>query len=139
MSERYKYGWSNFDDYDCLEVIDDTKENKDYVNMEKIAKILNEQDQKIKELEQRIANCIELPQELQVGGKIFWANEDGLYSGKVYAITKDLNYKADGFNIWIYCVYNNGLTFYHLIKDFGVELFATEEEAKAKLEEIQNG
>lgn len=104
----------------------------DYLN-----DISNAQE-KVAELEHRLSNCIELPQELQVGGKIFWANEDGLYSGKVYAITKDLNYEENGFNIWIYCVYNNGLTFYHLIKDFGVEIFATEEEAKAKLREIQD-
>lgn len=59
-----------------------------------------------------------MPKELQVGCKIFWANEYGVYSGKLCAVIKDINPNG-GFNIWLCCLYDNGLSYSHLIKDFG--------------------
>lgn len=99
---------------------------KETIKTEKLETELTELKQK----------AIVLPKELQVGCKIFWANEDGVYSGKLYAVTKDIN--PDGcFNIWLYCLYDNGLSYSHLIEDFEVELFATKEEAEQKLTEIK--
>lgn len=111
----------------------------DIENSEEILKEIQEfkkKDQRNAELEEQLKNAIVLPKELQVGNNIYWANEKGVYSGKIYGITKDLNYNKTSFNIWIYCLYDNGLTYYHLIKDYGVELFATKEEAEAKLKEL---
>ena len=60
---------------------------------------IKEKDQRIAELEEQLKNAIVLPKELQVGNNIYWANEKGVYSGKIYAITKDLNYNKIDFNI----------------------------------------
>ena len=73
---------------------------------------------------------------MHIGCKIFWANEDGVYSGKLCAVTKDIKPNGD-VNIWLYCLYDNGLSYSHLIKDFEVELFATEEEAQLKLKKLK--
>lgn len=117
-----KYGVENLDDF-----------IKEYSSRN--IKLANDNyvlEQELAELKQK---AIVLPKELQVGCKIFWANEDGVYSGKLYAVTKDIN--PDGcFNIWLYCLYDNGLSYSHLIEDFEVELFATREEAEQKLAEI---
>lgn len=98
---------------------------------------IQEKNKRIAEPEEQLKNAILLPIGLQVGNNVYWANEKEVYSGKIYGITKDLNYNKISFNIWIYCVYDNGLTYYHLIKDYGVELFATYEEAQAKLKELK--
>ena len=73
---------------------------------------------------------------MHIGCKIFWANEDGVYSGKLCAVTKDIKPNGD-VNICLYCLYDNGLSYSHLIKDFEVELFATEEEAQLKLKKLK--
>ena len=95
---------------------------------------LNELNDKVKELEQELAElkekAIVLPKNLQVGNKVFWANEDGLFIGEIKTISQDTA-------VWFYVVYDNGLTYWHLLKDFNNEVFATEQEAQAKLKEIQ--
>jgi hypothetical protein len=116
---------------------------------------------KIADLEHRLSNCIELPQGIDVGKTVYYVTEycneegDELYEievGLIYWIEKalkvtniafDKNGKLketyDGFNYTIYVRYESGLTFQHSFEDVGVWLFDTEEEAKAKLEEIQDG
>ena len=116
-------------------------------NIEDLDKFLEEQIAKKRELndilwkmEQELAElkqkAIVLPKELCIGCKIFWVNEYGIYSGKLCAVTKDINPNG-GFNIWLCCLYDNGLSYSHLIKDFEVELFATREEAQQKFAEIR--
>lgn len=134
--ERFEYGHNEFFSY-----IEDNKSGLIYCgtncnDMKDLTNLLNRQDQRIAELEEQLKNAIVLPKELQVGNKIFWANEDGLYCGKICSITKDENPRG-GFNIWFYCIYNNGLTFWHLLKDFNSEVFANKEEAEAKLKELE--
>lgn len=119
----------------------DTKLNKnihsiDCYEEKNVLDVMNGQDQRIAELEEQLKNAILLPKELHIGCKIFCANEDGVYSGKLCAVTKDIKPNGE-VNIWLYCLYDNGLSYSHLIKDFGVELFATEEEAQARLRELQ--
>lgn len=97
---------------------------------------IQEKNQRIAELEEKLKNAIVLPKNLQVGNKIFWANENGVYCGKVCSITKDENPRG-GFNIWFYCIYDNSLTFWHLLKDFNSKVFTTKEEAQAKLKELK--
>ena len=96
--------------------------------------MLEQKDQRIAELEQELAElkekAIVLPKNLQVGNKVFWANEDGLFIGEIKTISQDTA-------VWFYVVYDNGLTYWHLLKDFNNEVFATEQEAQAKLKEIQ--
>lgn len=93
-----------------------------------------EKDQRIAELEQELAElkekAIVLPKNLQVGNKVFWANEDGLFIGEIKTISQDTA-------VWFYVVYDNGLTYWHLLKDFNNEVFATKQEAQAKLKEIK--
>ena len=95
-------------------------------------------DQRIAELEEQLKNAIVIPKELQVGNKVYFIDieEKYIHKGKIYSITKELNYEENGFIIWVYCRYDDGLTYTHPIEDYGVELFATKEEALAKLEEL---
>lgn len=128
---------------------------------EKMKKLDENYKKQIHELEHRLANCIELPKGIDVGNTVYYVtgycNEEGdeLYEievGLVYWIEKalkvtniafDKNGKLketyDGFNYTIYVRYESGLIFQHGFEDVGVWLFATEEEAKAKLEELKNG
>lgn len=76
---------------------------------------------------------VELP--CEVGTPVFFFVEDvdsKIFSGKVVSITYEQN------TIWIYCRYDNGLTYHHTIDDIGKTLFFTEEQAKAKLKEKEN-
>lgn len=135
MSERYviKDRW-----------IFDTKLNKnihsiDCYEEKSVLDIMNSQDQRIAELEEQLKNAIVLPKELQIGNKVYFIDieENYIHKGKIYSITKELNYEEDGFITWVYCRYDDGLTFTHPIQDYGVELFATKEEAQEKLRELK--
>lgn len=118
----------------------DIKTNNEIYDIEQMSDLLNQQDKHIKELEEENKQLklysIILPKGMQVGNKIFWANEDGVYSGKLCGLTKDINPNG-GFNIWLYCLYDNGLSYWHLIKDYNVELFPTKEEAEQKFAELK--
>ena len=100
---------------------------------------ISKKDQRIAELEEQLKNAIVIPKELQVGNKVYFIDieEKYIHKGKIYSITKELNYEENGFIIWVYCRYDDGLTYTHPIEDYGVELFATKEEALSKLEELK--
>ena len=51
VEERYIYHW---DDYDYIETIYDTKEEKEYTDMQHITCVLNEQDQENQVLEKAL-------------------------------------------------------------------------------------
>lgn len=99
------------------------------------ADVIAEKDRRIAELEEQLKNAIVLPKELQVGDKVYFIDveEKYIHNGKIYSITKGLNYEENGFITWVYCRYNDGLTYTHPIEDYGVELFTTKEEAQTKL------
>ena len=119
-------------------IIRDTEIDFPYYTDE-IIELLDEKDQRIAELEEQLKNAIVLPKELQVGNKVYFIDveEKYIHNGKIYSITKELNYKENGFITWVYCRYNDGLTYTHPIADYGVELFTTKEEAQAKLEKCE--
>ena len=104
------------------------------VNLEEHKTVIEKQQKRIAELEQELAElkekAIVLPKNLQVGNKVFWANEDGLFIGEIKTISQDTA-------VWFYVVYDNGLTYWHLLKDFNNEVFATKQEAQAKLKEMK--
>ena len=131
------------------------KTDKYCLSQEDVCNLLNKQQKRIAELEKdlefttKTANAlieikhkleqelaelkekaIVLPKNLQVGNKVFWANEDGLFIGEIKTISQDTA-------VWFYVVYDNGLTYWHLLKDFNNEVFVTEQEAQEKLKEIQ--
>lgn len=108
------------------------------LEIDTIKELCEQQSQRIAELEEQLKNAIVLPKELQVGNKVYFIDieEKYIHNGKIYSITKELNYEENGFIIWVYCRYNDGLTYTHPIEDYGVELFTTKEEAQAKLEEL---
>ena len=57
-----------------------------------------------------------------------------IFEGKVCSISKQEN------ALWIYCRYNNGLTYWYTESDIGRKLFLTKEEAeKALAERSENG
>lgn len=110
------------------------KSNKYCLAQEDVCNLLNKQQKRIAELEKELAEfkekAIVLPKNLQVGNKVFWANEDGLFIGEIKTISQDTA-------VWFYVVYDNGLTYWHLLKDFNNEVFATEQEAIEKLKEMK--
>lgn len=118
------------------EIIDN--KTKEFITLD-CPDLLNKQADRISELEEQLKNAIVLPKELQVGNKVYFIDveEKYIHNGKIYSITKELNYKENGFITWVYCRYNDGLTYTHPIEDYGVELFATKKEAQAKLKELQ--
>ena len=105
-----------------------------FVDGQELNDLREEKDKLIYELEKELdeikEKAIVLPKNLQVGNKVFWANEDGLFIGEIKTISQDTA-------VWFYVVYDNGLTYWHLLKDFNNEVFATKQEAQAKLKEIQ--
>lgn len=52
-----------------------------------------------------------------------------IFEGVVKAITKE------EMHIWIYCIYDNGLSYHYTESDIGKRLFFSKEEAEAKLAE----
>ena len=77
--------------------------------------------------------CVELP--CEVGKPVFFFVDDGvkseLFNGKVFSIIYEQN------QIWIYCSYENGLTFHHTIDDIGKKLFFNKEDVERKLKEFK--
>lgn len=89
--------------------------------------VMNEQDQKIKDLEHRLSNCIE--PKFKIGQEVYL-----LDSTKV----KITGYKIINFDNLetLYRIKDGELTFGNIPEN---ELFATKKDARAKLEELKNG
>lgn len=56
-----------------------------------------------------------------------------VFEGKVCSISKQED------TLWIFCRYNNGLTYWYTESDIGRKLFLTKEEAEKALERSENG
>lgn len=123
MSNRYE--WINGETYcDSDQMYDNETGNK--TQPVYVADLLNKQDQKIKDLEHRLSNCIE--PKFKIGQKVYIADKyfDKVYELKINSI-RISRFKDKHFNSISY----DG----HLEEN----LFATEEEAKSKLEDLKNG
>ena len=72
---------------------------------------------------------VELP--CEVGTPVFFICENEIFEGKIVSFIKQHNV------VYVYCRYDIGLTYYHNIEDIGKTVFLTEEQAKAKLKEIE--
>jgi hypothetical protein len=75
---------------------------------------------------------VELP--CKAGNEAFFKVDfaDIIAKGTVISIIYDQN------NIWVYCRYDNGLTYRHPIDDIGKTLFFTQEQAERKLKELES-
>ena len=93
--QRYTYYIDEFDEFDWA--ITDNTTDESYEYLEDITKVLNEQDQKIKELEHRLSNCIE--PKFKQGDYLYSAEKSGsqilLAEGYVTTITQ-----LDDGSIW---------------------------------------
>ena len=112
--------WSNDDVYEkYAEKIDNVRSMGEIIAFTELTK-------KVKDLEHRLANCIE--PKFKVGDEVYWVFDGSVEYMKIYCISrfkdhKDLVFYGDGYGVfWS-----------------EKELFATKEEAKAKLEEMKNG
>lgn len=92
---------------------------------------------RISELEEQLKNAIVLP--ISVKQEIYYVYETDISGDIAYTIDKGFvgSISLDGNDIWFRGIYDSGLTYWHLLKDFDNEVFATKEEAKAKLKELQ--
>lgn len=123
--QRYTYYIDEFDSFDWA--ITDNTTDESYEYLEEITKVLNEQDRKIKELEHRLANCIE--PKFKIGQVVYaFFTKEEIYKGQIDAFDYYTN---------TYLIFPN--------EDIGNEwipasmVFATLKEAKSKLEELKNG
>ena len=143
MSKRYE--WINGETYcDSDQMYDNETGNK--TQPVYVADLLNEQDQKIKELEHRLANCIDLP--IPIGEKCWTINCYKTYGdvkkGEPYYATRyELHENiVSGYDIYKSMI-NDKLTLNVVPRAktnyIGVQpyLFATETEARKKLEEMK--
>jgi hypothetical protein len=106
---------------------EDFDKRQAYIDLGRIGITLNQQDQKIKELEHRLANCIE--PKFKVGQEVWVQWKGDIVKRKVIRLIWDYNevieYRISG-----------GM---YLVSYWEDEVFATEEEARAKLREMQDG
>jgi hypothetical protein len=123
MSEE-KYGITDAH-YLCDSAIFNTETNE-LLRFIQICDLLNEQDQKIKELEHRLANCIE--PKFKIGQEVWYKPSFTLYSAKIESIK--VHYRTSGkVQIQYVITAPNGFKNHKNEKD----LFATKEDVKSKL------
>lgn len=121
--ERYNYV---FDQYDGDIFIYDLKDDSRIDDLNQCANILNKQDQKIKDLEHRLSNCIE--PKFKIGQEVWYKPSYTLYSAKIESIK--VHYRTSGKVQIQYVVTSpNGFKNHKNEED----LFATKEEVKSKL------
>lgn len=68
----------------------------------------------------------------KVGAEVFYVHE---ICDEYLDISKGevISFSLQKEGLWVYCRYEDGLTYWHLVEEFGIELFLTREEAEAKL------
>lgn len=72
----------------------------------------------------------------KVGAEVFYVHEICDENADEYLdISKGevISFSLQKEGLWAYCRYEDGLTYWHLVEEFGTELFLTREEAEAKL------
>ena len=118
--------WSNDDVYEkYAEKIDNVRSMGEIIAVTELTK-------KVKKLEHRLANCIE--PKFKIGDKV-WAVYWQTFIGEKY------NYEIVSGKIdHLFIDRDNQISYGTMCQSFREQnLFATEEEAKAKLEEMKNG
>lgn len=156
-TERYNYV---FDQYDGDIFIYDSQEDERIDDLSQCADILNKKEKeierwlehkkwdaqinrdlldKIEELETRLSNCIE--PKFKIGQEVWFVNQRNGFDAKVEcAKIENLRIFALKSKIQInYRISDSCCGWYNRHSYRQKELFATEEEAKAKLEELKNG
>lgn len=130
MSKRFEF---SYDEYENTRYIYDCETELDYEewDLKLIADILNEQDQQIKSLESRLANCIE--PKFRIGQECYV-----LLGKEIEKIT------IVGCRIKISKMEDENFTMYSITDIQGYacsvmeeQVFATKEEAQAKLQELK--
>lgn len=155
-TERYNYV---FDQYDGDSFIYDLKEDKRIEDLSECANILNKKEKEIErwvyhkkvdaqinrelideieELESRLSNCIE--PKFKIGQEVWFVNKRNGYDAKVEcAKIENLRIFALKSKIQInYRISDSCCSIYDRHSYKQKELFTTEEEAKAKLEELKD-
>lgn len=100
--------------------------------------VLNQQDQKIKELEHRLSNCIE--PKFKIGQEVYWIDSRMKAFNELF--TKiGYDYTIKSFIVDAILISNDKPRYYGTdgLWLFAENIFATEEEAKKHLEELKNG
>ncbi len=72
----------------------------------------------------------------KVGDKVFYVNEMCDENAEEYlgiSVGEVVSFSMQKEGLWVYCRYEDGLTYWHLVEEFGKELFLTKEEAEQAL------
>ena len=120
MSERY----INLSD---RQVKDTQNQSQNFMSINTICRRLNQQDQRISELEEQLKNAI-VPK-FKVGQEVFV-----IIQGVVRTTAINSFSFFEGYEVSYYCKYVDGERMYLELDES--ELFATKEEAEAKLKEL---
>lgn len=133
MSERFELSCCLFNEQD-MDFIRDTKTNEEYVTLDELVPILNQQAKRIAELEEQLANSIR--PKFKVGQTVYTFNKNTecIYELCINIIRIEIN-RISKFNSLVYLA--ERLEDGNFFGYFEVELFATKEEAQAKLEELR--
>ena len=118
--ERFECFTDEWDEYDWY--VKDNKNNEEFEYLEDVTKILNQQDQRIAELEEQLKNAIVL--NLKVGQEVYVIENKNIFKD----ILEEIEITEDGILFYV----EEGI--YGLEEN---EIFATKEEAQAKLKELQ--
>ncbi len=126
---KEKYGITDAH-YLCDSAIFNT-ETDEILRLYQICDLLNEQDQKIQELEHRLSNCIE--PKFKIGQEVWYKPSFTIYSAKIESIK--VHYRTSGkVQIQYVITAPNGFKNHKNEED----LFATKEDVKSKLEGLKN-
>ena len=132
-----RYDWY-YDPELFTEVIVDRLKSEQYRNSTRICELLNQQDQRIAEIEEQLKNAI-VPK-FKIMEKVWHINKDYFYKKDWHIeelLINGFEYKIDkrknALVMWYSTYFNNHKNYKYQEKD----LFATKEEAQAKLEELQ--
>lgn len=128
--ERFNYYINKKDDRDWF--IDDRVNKEEITTFKGVVEVLNQQDQRIAELEEQLKNAIvpkfKIGQECWgIVPKTFWNKESYTIHFKVKAYIPDNN--------GIVLMLEDSITNLHYSYEW--QVFATKEEAQAKLEELK--
>lgn len=128
--ERFECFIDEWDEYNWY--VKDNKNNKELEYLEDVTKILNQQDQRIAELEEQLKGCIR--PKFKIGQEVWTINKD-MASGIESGILEECSIQENGL-IYRFVTHKTKYseTYNYKSED---KLFATYEEALAKLEELK--
>lgn len=93
---------------------------------------------RLKELEDKIESGEHRELPCNVGTPAWFVYDFGSVEGECFGMSEGVvrSITFDETTVWLYCVYNDGLTYHHTADEIGNKLFFSQEQAELKLKEL---